>query len=198
MAIENGYATLAQVKQSARIDDNLDDDLLELAIESASRQIDQACQRVFFDMGTDTRVFAAQTQFVCEIDDATSITKVETDPDGDGSFDVEFEPKDFQAEPLNGLAGGIATPFTHIRASDDFLFPMKEGEALVRVTGEFGFSSVPTPIVQATVILASRIFKRNDSPLGVAGFGDVGAIRVGKFDPDIEALIQAWKKPRMA
>lgn len=198
MAIENGYATLAQVKQSARIEDNLDDDLLELAIESASRQIDQACQRVFFDMGTDTRIYAAQTQFLCEIDDAINITKVETDPDGDGTFDVEFEPKDFQAEPLNGLAGGIPTPFTHIRASDDYLFPMKEGEALVRVTGEFGFASVPTPIVQATVILASRIFKRNDSPLGVAGFGDIGAIRVGRFDPDIEALIHAWKKPRMA
>lgn len=198
MAISNGYATLSQVKKSARIDDNVDDDLLELAIESASREIDQACQRVFYNQGNATRVYAARTQFVCEIDDCVSITKVETDPDGDGTFDVEFEPKDFQAEPLNGFVGGIETPFTQIRASDDYLFPMKEEEALVRVTGQFGFASIPTPIVQATVILASRIFKRNDSPLGVAGFGDIGVVRVGKLDPDVEALIHAWKKPRMA
>jgi hypothetical protein len=44
------------------------------------------------------------------------------------------------------------------------------------------------------VIQASRIFKRLDSPLGVAGFGDMGAIRVGKVDPDVSMLIRPFKK----
>jgi hypothetical protein len=39
-----------------------------------------------------------------------------------------------------------------------------------------------------------RLFKRYDSPLGVAGFGDIGAIRVGRIDPDVDALIMPFKK----
>jgi hypothetical protein len=43
-----------------------------------------------------------------------------------------------------------------------------------------------------------RQFKRYDSPLGVAGFGDIGAIRVGRTDPDVEALVQPFKRYRAA
>jgi len=53
-------------------------------------------------------------------------------------------------------------------------------------------------IVQATILLSMRQFKRYDSPLGVAGFGDLGAMRVTKFDPDVEALVAPWRKVRMA
>jgi len=40
MAITNGYCTLAQIKASAGITDTVDDVLLELAVEAASREID--------------------------------------------------------------------------------------------------------------------------------------------------------------
>ena len=53
---------------------------------------------------------------------------------------------------------------------------------------------MPVDIKQATILLAMRQFKRYDSPLGVAGFGDIGAIRVGRIDPDVDALIQPFKK----
>ena len=58
--------------------------------------------------------------------------------------------------------------------------------------------SVPAAIRQATIILSIRQFKRYDAPLGVAGFGDIGAIRVGRYDPDVEALVSPYKKVRMA
>jgi hypothetical protein len=64
----------------------------------------------------------------------------------------------------------------------------------VQVTGTWGWSSVPVAIKQATILLAMRQFKRYDSPLGVAGFGDLGAIRVGKLDPDVDALVMPYKK----
>jgi hypothetical protein len=34
--------------------------------------------------------------------------------------------------------------------------------------------------------------------MGAAGFGDLGVMRVSRYDPDIEALISPWKKVRMA
>jgi hypothetical protein len=44
------------------------------------------------------------------------------------------------------------------------------------------------------VIQSSRIYKRLDSPLGVAGFGDLGAIRVGRaLDPDVEQLVMPYR-----
>jgi hypothetical protein len=61
----------------------------------------------------------------------------------------------------------------------------------------FGWPSVPIAIKQATIIQASRIFKRLDSPLGVAGFGDLGAIRVTRdLDPDVAQLVMPYKRMR--
>jgi len=198
MAITNGYCTLEQLKDSARITDNVDDTLLELAIESASREIDRACERYFYNSGTATRIFASRDSYVCEIDDLVSIDHLKTDPEGDGNYTVTWTTSDYNLEPLNGYSGGIEHPFTQIRARDTYLFPLENEEPLVEVRGTWGWSSVPTAITQATVILASRIYKRNDSPLGVAGFSDLGVIRVGSIDPDVEALIHPYKKMRFA
>lgn len=203
MAITNGYATLAQVKAALRIEDNIDDTLLELAIESASREIDGYTDRVFYDVGTATRIYVPTDSFTVQIDDLQTLTTLKTSPSGDG-FTETWSNTDYQLEPLNGQAGGVGTPFTRIRAIGDYLFPIWNPritdayEATVQVVGTFGFASVPTEIVQATILLAMRQFKRYDSPLGVAGFGDLGAMRVTKFDPDVEALVAPWRKVRMA
>ena len=198
MAITNGYASLNDLKASARITDNVDDGLLELAIESASRLIDTYTQRNFYNAGTAVRLFIPQDNYVTEIDDLITISKLETS-DGD-NFGTTWAASDYQLEPLNGIVDGITGyPATRIRAVNDFLFNVLDQEATVRVTGTWGWSAVPTAIKQATVIQASRIFKRNDSPLGIAGFGDMGAIRVGtQLDPDVRQLIDNFRKVRFA
>ena len=195
MAITNGYCSLADLKASLGITDNVDDVLLELAVESASRAIDAECERQFFQT-TTTRIYTPQDSYVTTTDDIVTLTTLKTSSAADGNFDTTWSASDYQLEPLNGLAGGIATPVNKIRAVGDYTFPVSGGEATVQVAGVFGFASVPTAIKQATVLYASRIFKRNDSPLGVAGFGDIGVIRVSKIDPDISALIAVYKKVR--
>jgi len=197
MAITNGYCTLAQIKASAGITDSVDDTLLELAVEAASREIDGACERQFYQTAT-TRIYTPRDSYITDIDDLVSLTSIKTSSGADGTFDTTWTSTDYQLEPLNGIAGGIATPANSIRAVGDYTFPISGGEATVQVVGTFGFSAVPTQITQATVILGSRIFKRNDSPLGVAGFGDIGVIRVGRLDPDVEAMIMPFKKVRFA
>jgi hypothetical protein len=200
MAITNGYCSLADVKAALRIPtaDTIDDALLELSVETASRQIDDHCERVFYSTANQTRVFAPRDSYVCEIDDLVSFTSIKTSTDGDGVFDRTWSSLYYQLEPLNGLAGGIPSPKTSIRAVDDYLFPVYGGEATVEVVGTFGWQAIPTAIKFATVLLSSRLFKRMDSPLGVAGIGDIGVIRVSRIDPDIDGLIAPFKKPRMA
>lgn len=206
MAVTNGYATLAQVKSSLRLTDNIDDPLIELAIEAASREIDSYCSRVFYNMGTSARFFSASDPYFCPIDDLISITELATALTSNGNYDTVWANPtagqnngDYQLEPLNATAptDGIISPYTGIRALWRYLFPTIGGNALVRVTGTWGWASIPTPVKQACVIQAARIFKRNDSPLGVAGFGDMGVMRVSsQMDPDVRQLIEPYRLTR--
>lgn len=202
MSITNGYATLADVKSALRITDAVDDSLIELSIEAASREIDGYTQRVFTN-GSAVRVYVPTDNMVTNTDDIVSITTLKTSSDGT-SFDTTWAITDYQLEPLNGVAGGLTQPATRIRAIGDYLFPVWDPfnltaqEATVQVTGVFGWASVPTAVRQATILLAMRQFKRYDSPLGVAGFGDIGVMRVGRVDPDVEALLMPFKKVSVA
>ena len=206
MAITNGYATRNQIKAALRIGtaDTQDDDLIDNCAGAASRLIDGYANRQFWQYGSaTTRVFTAGNEFVCEIDDiaSTAIT-LKTQTNADGVFDVTFTTTDYQLEPVNGILDGLTVPFTRIRAVGDFLFPTLNAnygeEALVQLVAIYGWPSVPEPITQAVIIQASRIFKRYDSPLGVAGFGDLGAIRVTRaLDPDVAQLVEPYRRMRM-
>ena len=208
MAITNGYATLAEVKAAARIpsSDTIDDALLELSIESASRDLDAYTERVFYSTGATavTRVYIPQDIYLVETDDIISVQTLKSDSTGNGTFDITWAATDFQLEPLNGRAGGIDTPATRIRAIGEYLWPVYEprnvnsNQASVQVTGVFGFASVPIAIKQATILAALRAYKRYESPTGVLGFSDMGVVRIGRLDPDVQRLVDPYRKVRMA
>lgn len=198
MAITNGLTTLAEVKSILRITDSVDDSLLETCIESASRQIETHCERVFTS-GTATRIYAPQDSYITETDDIISITSIKTSSAADGVFDITWTASDYQLEPLNGLSAGLQAPYTRVRAVGDYLFTTSGGEATVQVVGVFGYgTAVPTDVKQACNLMAIRQFKRYDSPLGVAGFGDIGVVRVSRVDPDIESLLSPYRRIRFA
>jgi hypothetical protein len=206
MTINQGYATRNQVKAALRISvgDTLDDDLVDNCVGAASRLIDGYCNRRFWQTGTaEARVYQAEDSFYCSIDDiaGTALT-LKTSTQADGTFDLTWKVSDYQLEPLNGNLDGLTWSYDKIRAVGDYLFPTVNAnygeQALVQVTAVFGWPSVPEPVTQATIIQASRIFKRYDSPLGVAGFGDLGAIRVSRFlDPDMAQLVEPYRRMRI-
>lgn len=45
-------------------------------------------------------------------------------------------------------------------------------------------------VTEAILLLAHRLFTRRNSPEGVAGWGDLGVVRVLASDPDIRALLE--------
>jgi hypothetical protein len=206
MPITNGYATRNQTKAALRIGtaDTIDDDLIDNCVGAASRLIDGYCNRRFWQTGTaEARVYQAEDSFYCSIDDiaGTALT-LKTSTQADGTFDLTWSRSDYQLEPLNGNLDGLTWSYDKIRAVGDYLFPTVNAnygdQALVQVTAIFGWPSVPEPVTQATIIQASRIFKRYDSPLGVAGFGDLGAIRVSRYlDPDMAQLVEPYRRMRI-
>jgi hypothetical protein len=155
--------------------------------------IDGFTARTFFNAGTAVRNFAATDEINLIIDDAISVTQVTSTDEVGGTY-TTWKSTDYQLEPINSRSDGLYMPFTGIRAVNDYLWPVVDQQALVRITGVWGFPSVPVAIKQATVIQSSRLFKRLDSPLGIAGFGDMGAIRVNRYlDSDVEQLAMPFR-----
>jgi hypothetical protein len=200
LAITNGYCTLADVKAALRIPnaDTIDDTILEGNVEAASRMIDGFTMRSFYNAGTAVRYFAPSSSVYCAIDDAISISEVKTSSDLDSVYDLTWAATDYQSEPLNGKVDGLTGwPITGIRAVDNYDFDAYTGHASVKITGVWGWSAVPSPVKQATIIQASRIFKRLDSPLGVLSSPDLGFIRVGtRLDPDVQMLLNPYRMLR--
>ena len=190
------YASVAQIKSALRITDSVDDTLITMAGSAASDLIDGYCGRHFHISGTATRFYAPNDNYVLQTDDlaGTAIT-VQSSTGADGVYDVTWAPTDYQLEPLNGVTAGQVLPYSRIRAVDNYFWPVAGGEATVKVTAQFGFPAVPVVIVQAAVLQSARIFSRLLSPLGVAGFGDVGIMRVGRsLDPDVSQLVEPFRR----
>lgn len=196
MAVANGYASLAEVKAAARITDTVDDALLEIAIESASRAIDGYTHRNFSltSASASARIFTATNSDFVWVSDFSSTAGliIQTADNLDGNYSTTWGTADYQLEPLNRLSDGVSWPYTRIRSTGNKGFPYGSDLAGVQVTARWGWSAVPTAIKQACIILAGRQFKRYDSPLGVAGFGDLGAMRVSRVDPDVAALVEPY------
>lgn len=196
MGLTNAYTTLETVKAALRITDNDDNTLIEQAINTASRMIDGYCQREFYNAGTAARLFAASDELYVDVDDlaGTAIT-LQTDDQADGAFDITWSTADYQLEPLNGKLAGQTWAFTRIRAADNYLFPVENGLALVKVTGVWGWPAVPQAIEYATIMQSQRLFKRLDSPTGILGFGDMGAVRVTRqLDPDVAEMVNPFRR----
>jgi hypothetical protein len=194
------YCSLAELKALLDIPVSFTekDSVLELAVSAASGRIDGWCDRSFTVAGTAAgsatpRVFAPQASRVVYVDDIANLEGlvVATDNDGDGVFEETWPTTDFQFEPVNALAKG--RPVNRLVAVNRNL-PVQSRPAPVRVTANWGWPSVPDEVRQACLLLAGRMFKRGDSLLGVAGFGDAGAVTVRRVDPDVEALLSPFRR----
>lgn len=55
----------------------------------------------------------------------------------------------------------------------------------------------PANVVRGADMMAGRLFRRRESPAGVATFGDMGAVYVMRNDPDVAMLLGlgSWSFP---
>ena len=204
MAITNGYCALTDVKSALRITDTIDDSLLEMSINSASRLIDGYCNRYFYLGATNTemRYFNTNDPYMVWLEDLAEFGSLDTSSTMKNEYDIHWtndgDYPDYELTPKNQLSNGYYSPYTGIKATGHYLFPYFGDNSLIRVTGRWGWSSVPDTIKQATVIQASRLFKRLESPLGVAGVSDMGVMRVGRaIDGDVAQLIDPYRSLRV-
>jgi hypothetical protein len=194
----SNYATLSQVKSALRITDQIDDSLLNTSISAASRWIDGWCDRKFVKASLGTAIYIPTGRMDdLAVDDLTAVTSIEIDEDLDETFVTTLRPIDFLLLPVNARSGGLDYPYTRIRPQEDGYWPTAYGRATVRIVGQFGWPAVPDAVREATILQAARLFTRLDSPLGIAGFGDMGAMRVSfRGDPDVMMLLEPYRRVR--
>lgn len=207
MAITNGYATLTEIKTFLSISDNVDDTLLESMVEAASRSIDRIANRRFYlDANASARAYRVSSPIVLYTDDigTTSGLLVKTDDDGDGTFETTLTLNtDYIMDPLTAL--DLGRPYTQVTmVTNTQTFPIFPGlfqnglRPGVQVTARWGWPSVPDDINQACLILTADLYKRKDSPGGILGLGDLGAIRMSPLGRDVTAMVRAYRKEVLA
>ena len=190
------YTTAAVVKSALGITNNSQDAAIGLAISAASRLINKECRRTFGAGTAATREYDADAADYVTIDDvATDVGLIVKTRDSVTAAWATKDPADYQLEPLNQLRNGERWAFTSIRATGSTVFPRRGKDALIQVTGSFGWPEVPEDIEQACLILACRLLKRPESAMGILGVSDMGAISVTKgLDSDVSLLIDDYRR----
>jgi hypothetical protein len=182
--LNRNYCTLEELKSRLGLAqaNTTNDFEMRLAVESASREIDQYCDRQFW-RGTDTRTYVPCDLYRVDIDDLVSVTTLKTDASGDGTFETTWTTSDYQLLPLNAASTVESLPYTRLRAVGTLLFPLPYGLLVrsdrVQIVGVFGWPQIPAAVKQACLILAARTLKMKDVPFANAGFDGFGIARVG-------------------
>lgn len=192
------YVTLAALKATLNVTATTWDADLTAALNAACRSIDQECGRRFYqdDDANSVRYYDPSTASSVIIDDLTTLTSVAVDPAGGTTFGTTWTSgTNFDLAPYNAAADGW--PYTSLELRSGTTMPGYTRS--IRVTGKFGWPTVPSEIVEATSILAGRLFKRSrEAPLGVYGFGaDGSTVRISRTDPDVCSLVEPYSKRRM-
>lgn len=205
MTVVNGYCSVDDVKE--QLGDSagrLTASLIERSINAASRAIDRYCSRRFWqDAVVTTRTYILDDNSVANVDDIATKTGlvVKTDDNLDGTWSRTWTSTQYQLEPLNQdivATGDTATAYAwwRVRSTGSVLFPLsKYGQPSLSITARFGWSRVPEDVAEACLLKAVSLFRRKDAPFGVAGFGEFGAVRINRSDPDVIDLLAPYTIP---
>ena len=196
------YTDLTTVKSMlGKVTSDDRDDLIMQAIVAAARMIDRRCGRQFYaERTTSTRVFRPLGRVswdngneVLRVDDfATTTGLVVETSSGIGGTWTTLTSSSYEAGPDNAAAYG--RPYSQIRGPLCWITYCDKA----RLTARWGPPTAPEEISQANALQATRLYRRKDSPQGVLGSPEWGAVRVSRVDPDVEALIAPFVRPLIA
>lgn len=193
MAWAPDYVTATELKAFLKIGDTVDDAELGFAITAASRAIDRAANRQFgLVAAPEARKYTARWdsdrgRYVVDIDDLMTVTGLTVTGEA-GAIDV------FAKQPGNADLNG--TPWTRLVVDPTSATLPTLKEDTTTVTARYGWTTVPTAVKQATLLQASRFFKRRGAPFGIAGSPELGSeLRLlAKVDPDVAVVLGPYTR----
>lgn len=165
------YISSSDFKTRFGITTTGDDTRIAAHCTAASRQVDSICGRQFGPGSATTRTFRPDSLRLVRIDDCHTITAVEIDTGDDGTYATELTAgADYTSLPLNGVGpnGQTGWPVTQLELSGrTYRLPMWNARPnSVRVAATFGWAAIPNDVIEATYLLAHRLYYERDVPSG--------------------------------
>jgi hypothetical protein len=107
-----------------------------------------------------------------------------------GTYTDELD--ELAMRPVNAAPEG--RPWTRLVVLPDSTNQPRAHDAGVEVTAQFGWTTVPTAVEQATLLQGSRFLSRRDSPYGVAGSPETGSeLRLlARLDADVAVTLSSY------
>jgi hypothetical protein len=197
LASPPAYLELVEAKATLELVGGHADADIEGALLSASRTLEEMCDTRWYTTALDEiRYYTPEQPHRLWTDEIVELTELATDDSGGTSYaSVWTENTDFVLAPLNATVDG--RPFTNIqttaRTSRYFrsCYPRS-----VRLTGKFGWAQTPQGIKDATALLATRFLRRKrEAPFGIVSIGlDGNAVRISRFDPELEQMLAPYNR----
>jgi len=194
--VAHEYGTLAALRKrvGAETSDTSRDDELTSALAAASRGIERATGRRFWlDDSPVARVFRTAGRVACEadgdlllVDDIGDVAALVVETGSTGSWSTVTG---YETQPDNALADG--RPVTGLLRRGTW----GVSTSRVRITARWGWPAVPDEITEASLIQATRLYKRKDSPEGIIGSAEWGVRNLSRRDPDVWNLIEPFVLP---
>lgn len=201
LAETTDYVRLEELKATLELtNQTFADNDIQAAISAASRGIDEVCQRRFWaDTTPVDRYYTPVTSQQVMIDDLYDFDALVTDQDGDSVYEQAWTLNtEFALLPLNAAADGWPYTTLRLHPRNTTGFPYWWPRS-VKITGRFGWETVPAPVTEATTILATQLLKRaREAPFGIVSIGiDVGATaRIAVTDPSVRFLLSPYMRER--
>ena len=191
------YATLAEAKASLGITDSTDDAAIQSCLDAADQLINNYVDtKVGFGVTTSqTRYYTAQRFDFVLTDPIVTVTALATDINGTGNYTQTWSANDYVLAPRNAALD--SRPYTEIDTSPfstaQLNFPT--GYLEVKVTGTFGWPSVPAAVKQAALIQTGAIFASRTAPFGAVGGESLGGVlrMSAALHPEARALLDAYR-----
>jgi hypothetical protein len=190
---------------------------IDITVEAASRAIDEAYGGPWMlrEAG-EARYYTRADDRTVSLDGAISISEVALDyvygdlfdrrwgydpfAGGGGTYSTVLQPSDYRLLPtINGLTTltppGNGEPYTELElVRGARVRKLPSGTDAIRITGQFGWEMVPSGVVFATKLTATRFLRRmREAPFGIVALGLEGAVaRVREItsDPDIKMAME--------
>jgi hypothetical protein len=174
------YASLEQLKARLGVpsSDHREDEALSGIIEAVSRLIDAECNTQFF-AADETLYYTSSSNSWLLIDDILSVTSLETDPDGSGTYATSWAPTDYVLAPYNARTGSEPRPYWQIERAyvGRYSFPIGVPRG-VKVTARRGYcemSALPTGVEVVCLRESLWAAQANVTPYGMTA-GDGGGV----------------------
>ena len=202
---------------------NSDDFELKLSVQACANWINSWTGRHFYQL-TEARTFSPESVWTCKIDDLVSTpsvvsgVSVDLDYNGNGVYDTHWtQGTQYQLtlgeignteDNYNVNSAGVPRPYRAIQVLTGvpgattvqgggwfpWLWPFTYLNR-VKVTGTWGWPTVPPAVQQASLALCVDLFKTKDAPWGVAGTAELGVVRI-QNNSLVKSLLQDYRNVR--